>query len=190
MKRSLPTDAEAAAILARRKTRPQRRPPLAAGRRLNKLVKTLDERFGQGAGALHAHWREIAGEPLARATEPVKFVRSRSGAAGALEIRVDGPAAALIQHQAPQIIARANLYLGEGAVGRLRIVQGPVKPHPSLARARRRKPPLDAAQEASLAAGLADAPDGLRDALTRLGRGVLRGEAALTNPSQSASTKR
>jgi len=189
MKRSLPTDAEAAAILARRKTRPQRRPPMAAGRRLNRLVKSLDERFGKGAGALHAHWREIAGESLARATEPVRFIPSRTGP-GALEIRVDGPAAALIQHQAPQIIARANLFLGQGTVGRLRIVQGPVKAAASQARAPRRKPPLDAAKEAALAASLADAPETLKEALTRLGRGVLRSEAALTKTPPSASTTR
>jgi WD40 repeat protein len=44
-----------------------------------------------------------------------------------LELRVDGPAAALVQHQAPEILSRVNLFLGAGSVGKLRIVQGPVK---------------------------------------------------------------
>ena len=66
MKRPLPTLDEARAILAAKRTRPQRRTPPTVGRRLGKLIKTLDERFGQGAGGLQAHWREIAGEALAR----------------------------------------------------------------------------------------------------------------------------
>ena len=42
-------------------------------------------------------------------------------------------------------------------------------------KARRRKAPLDAAQEAELEEGLAKAPDSpLKDALTKLGREVLR----------------
>ena len=67
--------------------------------------------FGQGAGALQARWKEIVGETLARRTEPVKLIKGRGGAGGALELRVDGPVAALIQHQAPQIMQRLDLIL-------------------------------------------------------------------------------
>ncbi len=87
----------------------------------------------------------------------------------------------LIQHQAPDIIERANLFLGAGAVTGLRIVQRPlsktarVKPTTSAAN-RRHKPPLDAAEEARLTADLAAFKDGpLKQALQRLGREVLRG---------------
>ncbi len=176
MKRSLPSAREAAAILAAKRTRPARRPPPAAGARLGAFIKTLDARYGEGVGGLAARWREIVGEPLARATEPVKLVRSRTGGAS-LEIRVDGPAAALIQHQAPQIIERANLFLGAAAVAKLRIVQGPVKARAAQAapsRSRRRAP-LDAAREAELEAGLSGLEDeALRSALLRFGRNVLR----------------
>jgi len=177
MRRSLPTPAEAIDILARKRTRPARRPPPPAGRALNRLIKDLDARFGQGPGALQARWREIVGQEIARRTEPVKLTRPRTGGPAALEIRVAGPAAALIQHQGPQIIARVNLFLGAGAVDKLRIVQGPLRiaaksePLP----VRRRAAPLDAAQEAELAQGLAAAPDGpLKAALTELGRNVMR----------------
>jgi len=87
-----------------------------------------------------------------------------------------------VQHQAPDILARANLILGAGAVDKLRIVQGPVKP-PTTAvdpaakvRARRsRIRPLDAADEAALEAGLEDVPnERLKGALRTLGREVLR----------------
>ncbi|WP_347342306.1 hypothetical protein [Brevundimonas albigilva] len=45
-----------------------------------------------------------------------------------MELRVAGAAALLVQHQSEDILARVNLFLGEGAVGKLRIAQGPVKP--------------------------------------------------------------
>ena len=130
---------------------------------------------------MKARWREIVGERLAAQTEPVKLVKGRNGAAGALEIRVDGPAAALIQHQAPQILDRVKLFLGEGAADRLRIVQGPLRRRVEDGRTggarpnRRGRPALDAAAEAKLLADLAGAPDGpLKSALLRLGREVLR----------------
>jgi len=181
MPRPLPSAADAIDILKTKRTRPIWRTATPAGRPLGKLVKALDEKFGQGEGGLKARWREIAGETLARRTEPVKLVR-RKGAPATLEIRVDGPAATLIQHQAPEILQRVNLFLGADAVDRLRIVQGPVRPvaaAPSAAvakaRGRRKPPPLDAAAEARLQADLADAPEGpLKTALIRLGREVMR----------------
>src|SRR5580658_6334763 len=126
MPRTLPTAAEAAEILSRKRTRPARRPPRPAGARLSRFVRSLDERFGKGPDTLKARWREIVGETLARHTEPAKLSRPRTGGA-VLELKVEGPAAALIQHQAPDILARVNLFLGAGAVERLRVVQGPVR---------------------------------------------------------------
>ena len=185
MPRSLPSLYDAQDILARKRTRPLRRPPPVAGKALTPLLKSLDERFGQGADGLKARWREIAGEMMAARTEPVKLIKGRGGQPGVLEIRVDGPAAALIQHQAGDILERVRLVLGEEAVGRLRIVQGPVRHKaPSAAkgvtaaRSRRRPGPLDAAEEARLQAELANAPEGpLKQALLRLGREVVRGKA-------------
>jgi hypothetical protein len=182
MPRPLPSPQEAARILAERRTRPARSPPPVAGKSLTKVLKRLEERFGPGAGPLAARWREIAGETLARRTEPVKLVKPRGGGGAVLEIKVDGPAAALVQHQAPEILSRVNLFLGAGAVAKLRIVQGPVRAASAgagpaaAAKARRRAAaPLDAAQEAELAQGLAAAPDGpLKDSLMRLGRAVMR----------------
>lgn len=174
MARQLPTREEAFRILAEKRTRPPYRPPPPAGRALNRYVKDLDLKYGQGATALTARWREVVGPEIARRTEPVKLVKGRNGGASSLEIRVAGASAAIIQHQAHEILARVNLFLGPDAVQKLRIVQGPLQrsetPPP-----RRRSAPLDAALEAQLAKGLADAPDGkLKDALLTLGRNVLR----------------
>ena len=184
MPRRLPSLADAQDILAKKRTRPVRRPPPPAGRALTGLIKSLDERFGKGADGLKARWREIAGDHLAARTEPVKLVKGRAGQPGVLEIRVDGPAAALIQHQAADILERVRLVLGADAVGRLRIVQGPVRHKApaaakgvAAARSRRRAGPLDAAEEARLQSELANAPDGpLKQALIRLGREVARSQ--------------
>jgi len=181
MRRTLPSPAETARILAERRTRPARKPPPPAGKSLAPLLKSLEERFGPGAGPLAGRWREIVGETLAKRTEPVKLVKGRGGAGAVLELRVEGPAAALVQHQAPDILSRVNLYLGHEAVARLRIVQGPVRASAAAKPAARRRSaqPLDAAQEAELAAAMADAPDGpLKASLMKLGRAVLRHSTA------------
>jgi hypothetical protein len=179
MRRRLPTLEETVQILARRRTRPAPRlTPPPAGRALAPVLRQLEERFGQGPGQLQRKWKEIVGETLARHTEPVKLTRARGNAPGTLELRVSGAAAAIVQHQAPEILQRVSLMLGEGAVGRLRIVQGPVRAHASRTQAKRRrhKGPLDAAAEKTLAEGLKHQPDGLlKTALTTLGREILRG---------------
>jgi len=181
MPRPLPSLEEARAILAHKRTRPPRRSAPVAGRALTGLLKSLDERFGKGSDGLKARWREIVGEALALRTEPIKLTKGRGGAGAALELKVDGPAAALIQHQAPEILARVNLFLGEGAVEKLRIVQGVIRrpAAEALAKAaqarRKRAQPLDAAVEAELEQTLARGLDpGLTAALRRLGREVLR----------------
>jgi hypothetical protein len=177
MARRLPTNEEALRILGQKRSRPLRRAPPNAGRALRPLLKTLDERFGQGPGALAARWREIVGEREAAVTEPVRLTKT-----GVLELRVASSSATVIQHQAPEIMARVNLFLGPGAVTKLRIVQGPVRtaargPTPAqAAQARRRARPLDAAAEAELAEGVAEAPESLRDALLKLGRAVRRAQ--------------
>ncbi|WP_296596232.1 DUF721 domain-containing protein [Phenylobacterium sp.] len=174
MARQLPTRDEALRILASKRTRPPHRHAPPAGRALKSYLKDMDGRFGQGAGALTARWREVVGPEIAKRTEPVKLTRGRAGAASTLEIRVAGPAAAIIQHQAREILARVNVFLGADAVQKLRIVQGPLQRAPEPP-PRRRAAPLDAAAEAKLAQGLASAPDGrLKDALLALGRGVLK----------------
>ncbi|MGA0602371.1 DUF721 domain-containing protein [Caulobacter sp. KR2-114] len=183
MRRPLPTTEEAAQILGRKRSRPLPRPPPQAGRSLAPLIRELDKKFGQGADGLKARWSEIVGQAVARRTEPSKLVKPRTGGPATLEVRVEGPSAALIQHQAQDIMSRVNLFLGAGAVGKLRIIQGPLRGHvraeaPNAAALRRKAlPPLDAAKERDLHRDLAELPDGpLKAALTRLGREVLRRE--------------
>src|SRR3569623_6258 len=104
MPRRLPSLEDAQVSLARKRSRPVRRPPPVAGKALTPLLKSLDERFGKGTDGLKARWREIAGEVVAARTAPGKLSKGRGGQPGVLEIRGDGPAAALIQHQAHDIL--------------------------------------------------------------------------------------
>lgn len=177
--RSLPSPEEAAEILRRRRTRPVRRAPPAAGKAVNRLLRSLDRTHGPTVGPLQGRWREIVGETLWRVSEPVKLIQPRGANAGSgatLELRVDGPAAAIVQHQAEDILARVNLALGSGSVTRIRITQGLIRRANKARTSARKPPPLDAAQEADLARMLASAPDGpLKQSLLRLGRAVLRG---------------
>jgi hypothetical protein len=183
MVRNLPSARETVEILARRRTRPAPAGPPAAGRALTKTIKALEARFGQGVDGLQARWREIVGADLARRTEPTKLIKPRGGGAATLELRVEGPSAAIIQHRAADILARANLFLGSGAVDKLRIVQGPLRGvgrryAPAAAARGRLRGPLDAAAEQALAASLERFPDGrLKAALARLGREVMRDAA-------------
>jgi hypothetical protein len=189
MARPLPSARDVAHILATKRTRPAGRPPPAAARSLGKTLKALDARFGQGVEGLKARWTEIAGQTVARRTEPNKLITPRGGAGATLELRVAGPAATLVQHQAPDIIARVNLFLGPGAVVKLRIVQGPLRGLPAreaaVTSAARRRPkgPLDAAAEQRLSEDLAGFPEGrLKQALARLGREVIRAEHSKLAP--------
>ena len=179
MGRSLPSHAEAARILAAKRSRPPRRPPPSVGRALAKTIKALGTRFGQGGEGLQARWSEIVGAALARRTEPVRLIGARGPAQASLVIRVEGPSATLIAHQASDILARVNLFLGGEAVGRLRIVQGPLRrqsgPTADKPPRRRAKGPLDAADEQALAESVSGLAEGrLKRALLRLGREVLR----------------
>lgn len=176
MRRPLPTDAEVREILSRRRTRPAPRPAPRAGKALTPLIRKLDEQFGRGAGALEPRWREIVGDRLARVTRPQKLTKGKGGQPGVLELRVAGAAALLVQHQSEEILSRVNLFLGQGAVGKLRIAQGPIKPLAEPAqrpKSTKTAPPLPAAAEAELAASIADAPDALKAALARLGRAAM-----------------
>ncbi len=181
MARPLPSTQEALRILTAKRSRPPRAPPPPAARALVKTLKALDDKFGRGADGLKVRWKEIVGQTLARRSEPSKLIKPRNGEGAVLELRVEGPSAIIIQHQSADILARVNLFLGTGAVARLRVVQGPLhglteRPNPAMRAARRRnRGPLDAAAEQGLLDSLANFPEGvLKDALIRLGREVIR----------------
>lgn len=111
-------------------------PPPPAARAAGKVVRPLAARFGPGLTELEAHWPAIIGEALAHYTRPEKFQGGASGLT--LVVRARGPAAALAEAQAPQILERVARYAGK-APKKLKIVQGPITAEASPARAKRRR---------------------------------------------------
>jgi hypothetical protein len=110
-------------------------PPPGASRAAGKVMRPLAARFGPGLAELEEHWPAIIGEALAAYTRPEKY---QGGSAGlTLVVRARGPAAALAEAQAPQILERVARFSGR-APKKLKIVQGPISPAAAPAKARKR----------------------------------------------------
>lgn len=172
---------EAARILRTTHTKraPRASPPIV--KQVTPLLKSLQAKFeanDDGSAKLKGRWPEIVGESLSKVCEPVRIIRVRSTAAapraGALEVRVAGSFAALVQHQSATLVDRVNLYLGGRIIDRLRIIQGPLTETP------KKKPvarplPLNASEEVKLQALVANVEDDqLKKDLLRLGRAVMQ----------------
>jgi hypothetical protein len=140
----------------------------AVGATVSKLVAPVVARRGAGMLVrLKADWQAIVGSDWALAAWPAVLTRD-----GVLKLRTVPAAALELQHRAPLLIERINLYFGRPAVTRLVLMQGippgALTPHPP------KSPLLDAREMAALdrrLAGIAD-PE-LRAALARLGSTVI-----------------
>ncbi len=177
MKKTLPSMEEALRILRTTHTKRMPRNPPTASRRVLPMVKALEAKFSaadNGLARLKERWPEVVGETLGRLSEPTRIIRV-GPRPGILEIRVASAHAPMVQHQAPLLIERLNLFLGAGHIERIRLVQGVIKaPQPSKAAPARLRP-LGAREELDLVQSLADVPEGkLKQALLKLGRSVLR----------------
>jgi hypothetical protein len=143
---------------------------------VGRCVADVFRRQGFSSFAIVTHWEDIVGPEIAAHAEPIRmqWIRSRDGddaVPATLVLRVEGPAAVEIQHQAGIIIERVNRYLGWQAVGGLALRQAPLTRRAS----RPRRPRIDDALAAAIAAdmpGIAD--DALRAALGRLGAAIKR----------------
>jgi hypothetical protein len=159
--------------------RQRRRGPVMLAELVGRVIDPVTKRRGFATTDLIAAWPEIVGSRYADCTRPEKIIwpkgEEMEGAPALLVLRVDGPRAIFVQHEAGQIVERVNAFMGYGAIGHIRIVQAPVKPNgPVTAPA---VPPLAPEAAARLAETIATvADDDLRGALDRLGRGVLGGK--------------
>jgi len=156
--------------------RQRRRGPVMLAELVGRILAPVTKKRGFATTDLISAWPEIVGQRFADCTRPEKIVWPRGeemeGAPALLVLRVDGPRAVFVQHEAGQIVERVNAFLGYGAIGHIRIIQAPVK-GAGLEEAQKDEP-LAPEAEARLAETLAAVPDeGLRAALDRLGRGVL-----------------
>lgn len=147
----------------------ERRPGFrAVGMAVSKLAQPIVGKRGGGTLVrLKADWPAIVGADWAAVAWPVAL-----GGDGALKLRTTPTAALELQHRAPLLIGRVNLFFGRAAVSRLVLVQGPL-PYPA-SRAATSVPPLAAGEAQALDQQLADVADPeLRAALGRLGRAVI-----------------
>jgi hypothetical protein len=167
--------------------RPSNKPTWSFAKPLREMAgKLIGKTFAQrgfASAELVTRWAEIAGPDIAAHSEPLKIQWTRpirapsSGGAsiaeagqepGTLVLRVEGPAAIEIQHEADVICERVNRFLGWRAVTRIALRQAPLRRgEPKAVRA------IDAAATARIAASLPEmADEDLRQALARLGAAI------------------
>ena len=147
-----------------------------AGELLGQLLKRYKLEAGLRRGRVLALWPEIAGEMLARLTEPLKLER------GELLVLVENAALAhQLTYQREEFVRRYASRLGEGVVTNVRFVTGrpredapgrqdpPSRPEPVAL-------PLELARK--LERWKQAVPEELRDAVERAGRAVLAAQAS------------
>lgn len=141
------------------------------------LDPVLRKRSGMSV-ALVQSWEEIVGERLAAKSRPEKIQWHRRPnddspyEPATLVIACDGLAALHIQHETTEIIARANAFLGFGAIGKVRVVQKPVLPvGPAKRRPLRTLTPDEKARVAKTVSRVED--DELKATLERLGTSII-----------------
>lgn len=149
-----------------------------APRALAQFVPKLTQKALGERGLAHANlvvdWPTIVGSEMSRHCQPEKLAFPRGERSrGVLHLRVSGPTALEIQHDAPRLLARINGYFGYRAIVEFRLIQVPPKiPAKASVSLKRRTPEnaeLDALQ--STLAGVQD-PE-LRETLGRLGSAIL-----------------
>lgn len=156
--------------------------PVSVGALVPDVARPALEAHGFPSASLITDWADIIGTEFAgftapeRLSWPRRFVETdddvpapRDSDCATLILRVQGPRALEVQHAVPQLMERINTYFGYRAIGRIRIVQGPVtrssdegKPHQATSEP---IPPAD------LNADHIKDPD-LRHAIERLGARV------------------
>lgn len=142
------------------------------GKHFRTLTEAAFKRYGFAQGDVVANWADIVGEDLAAhsAPERIRWPRQAGEEAqmqgGTLVIRAAPGRALELQYEASRIIGRINSFFGYAAIAKLKVTQSPLPFAKPPAR-----PPLPEKPvcEQSLAT-LED--EGLKAALTRLGRGV------------------
>src|SRR5437764_451864 len=146
----------------------ERRPGLrAVGPLASRLAAPVVARHGCGILArLKADWPAVLGDDIAAATWPQALGRD-----GALKLRVAAATALELQHRAPLLIERINVYLGRPAISRLVFVQGPLPLAPPARRGSLRQ--LGDAEAEVIDRQIAAIGDSeLKAALARLGKSV------------------
>jgi hypothetical protein len=142
---------------------------------VGKVVGETFTRQGFASAELVTRWTEIVGVEVAVHSEPIKVQWRRPAEGeerepGTLVLRVEGPAAIEIQHQADVICERVNRFFGWRAVARIALRQAPLRR--GERKAVRVIDPAAAARVAETLSAIGD--DELKGALARLGAAIKR----------------
>ncbi|WP_137390064.1 DUF721 domain-containing protein [Rhodoligotrophos defluvii] len=150
------------------------------------LTAKVFAHHGFAYGEILSRWPEIAGPALAGYTLPerIRWPRVRKPAdgpegkagdrkqGGTLILRVAPGHALTLQHELPRLIERVNSYYGYGAIAKIKLTQDPSLP---LGEGTPEPPPIPRDQQRFVEESVAPIRDArLRQALERLGRGILR----------------
>ena len=139
------------------------------------LDPVLRRRTGMSV-ALVQSWEEIVGPRLAATSRPERIRWARRGdendpyEPAVLVVACEGLAALHLQHQTGEVIGRINAFLGFAGIGRIRIVQKPVRAAVPVRPRLRALSGEEKAEVERTVSGIED--DGLRAALERLGASV------------------
>ncbi len=131
---------------------------VAVGAALERGLAPTARKHGFSETRLLLRWESVVGAEIAAWTRPLRLFR------GVLHLRVASAWAPYVQHQAPLVRERVNLFLGRKAVVRIALKQGSVVPTPAT------EPAAERAPEPVAVSGISD-PE-LRAVLGRLGGAV------------------
>lgn len=141
------------------------------------LDPVLRRRAGISIGLVQS-WEDIVGPRLADVSRPEKIQWPRRMGdddpfePAVLVIACEGAAALRLQHETGEVVSRVNAFLGFSAIGRVRIVQKPVRASQKPGKPQPR--PLSEQENAGLARTVGKIEDDeLRASLERLGKSVL-----------------
>jgi hypothetical protein len=150
------------------------RGPERAGALLSARIRAVGETRGFAVSRLLTHWAEIAGQDLARVTEPVE-VSYGKGFGATLTLLVPGAHAPMIEMQKERLREKVNACYGYNAISRIRITQtartGFAEPQAEFAHTAPDPSPEVAEAAHRTVDGVAD--ETLRAALEALGRNIL-----------------
>jgi len=149
------------------------RGPERAGALLASRIRAAGESRGFAVSRLLTHWTEIAGEDMARVTEPVEVTYGK-GFGATLTLLVPGAHAPMIEMQKERLREKVNACYGYNAISRIRLTQTARSgfAEPKAAFAHQTPSPSPEVVEAAhrTVDGVAD--DSLRAALEALGRNI------------------
>jgi hypothetical protein len=115
--------------MAKKKLEKEEAPRSCRARSAGDLVGAIGDqsfrRFGFVQSSIVRRWPEIVGERYAKVSSPesIRFPAGRKSS-GVLTLLVEGAHAPLMQHLAPMIIDKVNLFFGYAAVNRIVFRQG------------------------------------------------------------------